>query len=96
MRWKNRDALKRVKGKKVVVARDEMAGIAAYREFEEFVIPGIPAGRNAHIGINPFCLARQGRDETSDVFFFDIPPEALSTEHFVQFGEHRKGKQNLA
>ncbi len=88
----NRNALKGMECKKVRVTSDDVGRVAAYRKFQEFVVLGITASCDAHIDIDPLSLARQSRDEGSDIFLIDVPAELLSTQNFVQFSEYCEGE----
>ena len=96
MRSKNLDALERMEREKVRIAGDNVGRLAAHRKFEELVVLRITASCYPCMHIDPLSLARQGCQETSNIFLIHIAAEPSSVQNFVEFGKRRKGKQNLA
>ncbi len=81
---------------KVRIAGDNVGRLAAHRKFEELVVLRITASCYPRMHIDPLSLARQGCQETSNIFLIHIAAEPSSVQNFVEFGKRRKGKQNLA
>ena len=96
MRGKNLNAPEWIEGKKIGVTRYDVGRTATHSEFEEHVVLRITASCNPHVHINPLSLAGQGREETSNIFLINIPPELFSAQNLVEFGKHGKGKQNFS
>ncbi len=94
MRRKNLDSLERIQREKVGVARDNMRRVPAHREFQELIVLRIAASYNSHINLNPFRLARQGRQKVSNIFLIYVSKEFFPAEDFVELGERRKREQD--
>ena len=90
----NLNSPERIQREKVGVARDNVRRVAAHREFKELVVFRIAASRNSHINLNPFSLARQSRQKTSNVFLIYISKEFLPAQDFIEFRERRKREQD--
>jgi len=96
MRRKNLDSPERAQREKVGVARNNFRRIAAHGEFEEFVVFGITASRDSHVNFNPFGLARQSSQKTSNIFLIYVLTELFPPEDLIKLGERCKGEQDFS
>ena len=81
---------------KIRVAGDDVSGLAAHGEFEEFVVFRVTASSYPYIDIDPLSLARQCGEKTVDVFLVSIPAELFPAQNLIEFDECCEGKQNLS
>jgi len=96
MRRENLNAPERIHRQEVRIASDNMCSLAADGELKDLVVLWIAASGDLHVNVNPFCLARQGREKASNVFLTHLPAELLSIQHFIEFGERGEGKQDCS
>ena len=96
MRRKNLNPPERIEREEVRVAGDDVGRMATHSEFEELVVLRIPASCYLYIHIDPLSLARQSREETSNIFLINISAELVSAQYFVEFGECSKRKQHFS
>ena len=90
MRKNYLNTLEWIEREKVGVAGNEVSRMAAYGEFEEFVVFRIAASVYSNFHDDPFSLARQCREKTPDVFLINISPELSCGQNSVEFGECRE------
>jgi len=96
MRSEYLNILKWIERKKVGVTGNDIGRTATHSEFKKLVVAGITAGRYLDIHINPLSCPRQGCKKYPGIFFPEISPELFPAQNLIEFGERRKGKQNLA
>jgi hypothetical protein len=51
----------------------------------------LTASRDTYFDIDPLGLARQRRQEASNVFLIDVAKKLLAAENFIELGKRRKG-----
>lgn len=90
----NLNSLKRIQRKKVGVARDYVSRAPAHGEFEELIVFRITTHHQSYVNLNPFRLASQSRQKTSNVLFIYVSLEFLPAQNFIEFGKRRKGEQH--
>jgi len=96
MRGKNLNAPEWIQREKIGVAGDEMASMAAHREFKEFVVLWITASVYLYINVNPLSFARESSEKTPNILLIHIAAELLSAQDFIEFGKRYEGKQDFS
>lgn len=80
MERNNLNSLERIQRKKVSVALDNVCRMAAHGKLKELIVFRIMRHHQSYVSLNPFCLASQSRQKTSNVLFIYVSLEFLPAQ----------------
>lgn len=80
----------------IAVACDDMAGIAADRKRDKFIVSWIATGSHLDVDLYPFSLMSQRGKKAPNIFFVYVSSKLFSAQHLVQLIERHGREQDCA
>ncbi len=76
-----------MKNQKVSITRHYVAGRTAHCKLKNSIVIRVATSLDFNVHFHPGRFARQSGQESSHIFFIDIPPKLFAAQNFGQLGE---------